>query len=178
MADSQQREWLIAHGIFPASAPPPTTDVLKAKMATYYYDVNDRVWGTWTDSDLKAWLVSHSVIKSDTQIAREKLVKLIEDNYSNAQDTLWSAWSDSQMREWLVEHGVTNVPAQRDELIKLMHAKYDGTVAAGADYLTWPDARLRAYLRNRGIDESALPTDRPGLLRTSRPSSIISLLSF
>lgn len=31
----------------------------------------------------------------------------------------------------------------------------------------WPDARLRAYLRERGISEDALPTDRPGLLRES-----------
>ena len=31
----------------------------------------------------------------------------------------------------------------------------------------WPDARLRAYLRERGISEDALPTSRPGLLRKS-----------
>lgn len=29
----------------------------------------------------------------------------------------------------------------------------------------WPDARLRAYLRERGISENALQTNRPGLLR-------------
>jgi len=34
--------------------------------------------------------------------------------------------------------------------------------------LTWPDARLRAYLRNHGLDESKLPTDRPGLLQEVR----------
>ncbi|KAJ7607405.1 hypothetical protein FB45DRAFT_430572 [Roridomyces roridus] len=165
---SYMREWLIAHELYPASAPPPATDVLKAKMAHYYYDVNDSVWSTWSDSDLKAWLVSHNVIKSDAQIQREKLVKLIEDNYANAQDTVWGAWSDSQMREWLIEHGVDKVPAKRDQLVKMMHAKYDGAMATGADYLTWPDARLRAYLRNRGIDESALPTERPGLLQETR----------
>lgn len=106
------------------------------------------------------------MVKSDAQIQREKLVKLIQDNYVNAQDALWESWSDSQMREYLVERGAKNVPAKRDELVKLMHAKYDDAAGASASYLTWPDARLRAYLRNHGLDESALPTSRPGLLRT------------
>ena len=92
-------------------------------MAHYYYDVNDSVWSTWSDSDLKAWLVSHNVIKSDAQVQREKLVKLIEDNYTNAHDTMWAAWSDSQMRDWLAEHGEKTVPAKRDELIKAANEK-------------------------------------------------------
>ncbi|KAJ6554568.1 hypothetical protein B0H19DRAFT_1071938 [Mycena capillaripes] len=167
-SDSYMREWLIAHDIVAPDAPPPTTDVLKAKMAQYYYDVNDSVWSTWSDSDLKAWLVEHNVIKSDAQIQREKLVKLIEDNYVNAQDTLWEAWSDSQMREWLIEHGEKTVPAKRDQLVKLMQSKYSSAADSTAAYLTWPDARMRAYLRNHSIDESALPTTRPGLLQETR----------
>jgi len=167
-SDSYMREWLIAHDVYPADAPPPTTDILKAKMAQYYYDVNDSVWSTWSDSDVKAWLVSHGVVKSDAQIQRDKLVKLLEDNYVNAQDTLWAAWSDSQMRDWLVEHGEKTVPAKRDELVKLMQKKYNEAAGVSASYLTWPDARLRAYLRNHGLDESALPTSRPGLLQETR----------
>jgi len=167
-SESYMREWLIAHDLVAPSDPPPTTDVIKAKMAHYYYDVNDRVWSTWTDSDIKAWLVSHNIIKSDAQIQREKLVKLIDDNYVNAQDTLFDAWSDSQMREWLVEHGAKNVPSKRDQLVKLMQSKYDDASGASAAYLTWPDARLRAYLRNHGLDESALPTSRPSLLQETR----------
>ena len=34
-----------------------------------------------------------------------------------------------------------------------------------AEYLVWPDARLRAYLREHGVSEAHLPGDRPGLLR-------------
>ncbi|KAJ7701557.1 hypothetical protein B0H17DRAFT_1045804 [Mycena rosella] len=168
-SDSYMREWLIAHDLVAPGAPPPKTDVLKAKMAQYYYDVNDSVWSTWSDSDIKAWLVEHGVVKSEAQLQREKLVKLIQENYVNAQDTLWGAWSDSQMREWLVQHGATNVPAKRDELIKLMQAKYnDASGSTPFAPLVWPDARLRAYLRNHGMDESALPTSRPGLLQETR----------
>lgn len=49
--------------------------------------------------------------------------------------------------------------------------RYPGASANVASYLVWPDARLRAYLRERGINENALPTSRPGLLRTSDMSS-------
>ena len=35
-----------------------------------------------------------------------------------------------------------------------------------AAYLTWPDARLRAYLRQQGVSEEYIPGDRPSLLRT------------
>lgn len=49
----------------------------------------------------------------------------------------------------------------------LINAKYSEANARTAAYLTWPDARLRAYLRNQGISEDALPTSRPGLLRKS-----------
>jgi hypothetical protein len=68
------------------------------------------------------------------------------------------------MRDWLAKHGEKTVLAKRDELVKLMQKKYNETAGLAASYLTWPDARLRAYLHNHGIDESALPTSRPGLL--------------
>jgi uncharacterized protein YjdB len=112
-------------------------------MAQYYYDVNDSVWSTWSDSDIKAWLVAHNIVKSDAQVQREKLVKLIEDNYTNAQDTMWEAWSDSQMRDWLAEHGEKTVPAKRDELVKLMQKKYNETAGLTASYLTTPYFILR-----------------------------------
>ncbi|KAJ7803730.1 hypothetical protein B0H14DRAFT_1634140 [Mycena olivaceomarginata] len=135
-------------------------------MAQYYYDVNDSVWSTWSNSDLKPWLVAHNIIKSDVQVQREKLTKLIEGNYTNAQDTMWEAWSDSQMCDWLAEHGEKTVLVKRDNLVKLMRKKYNETAGLAASYLTWLglDARLRAYLHNHDIDDSALPMSRPGLL--------------
>ena len=45
------------------------------------------------------------------------------------------------------------------------HKDYSDRSAA---YLTWPDARLRAYLRTHGIPEDGLPTSRPGLLQETR----------
>jgi hypothetical protein len=95
------------------------------------------------------------------------VVTICRDNYTSASDTIWGAWSDSDMRNWLIENGYLRSGAQvkRDELVKAINDKYKDTSTRTAAYLTWPDARLRAYLRERGVSERALPTSRPGLLR-------------
>lgn len=53
-------------------------------------------------------------------------------------------------------------------MVKLINQKYNEANARSSAYLTWPDARLRAFLRNHGLSENALPTSRPGLLREYR----------
>ena len=45
-------------------------------------------------------------------------------------------------------------------------SRYNDQHARLASYLTWPDARLRAYLREQGVSEEHIPADRPNLLRT------------
>ena len=45
-------------------------------------------------------------------------------------------------------------------------SRYNDQHAKLAAYLTWPDARLRAYLREQGVSEEYIPGDRPNLLRT------------
>ena len=74
------------------------------------------------------------------------------------------------MRSWLIDHGYLRSDAQktRDELVKLMQDKYTDVASRTAEYLTWPDARLRAYLRENGISDDKLPTTRPGLLQEVR----------
>jgi len=71
-----QHEWLITHGLIKSDYE-KKRDALEAKMALYYYNINDSVWSTWGDSDLKAWLVEHGIVKTDAQIKRDKLVKLV-----------------------------------------------------------------------------------------------------
>ena len=44
--------------------------------------------------------------------------------------------------------------------------RYSDQHAKLAADLTWPDARLRAYLREQGVSEKYIPGDRPSLLRT------------
>ena len=60
--------------------------------------------------------------------------------------------------------GPVSCSSRRKYLIRHRYTDASDNVAS---YLVWPDARLRAYLRERGISENALPTNRPGLLRKS-----------
>lgn len=87
--------------------------------------MTDTVWGTWSDSQLKGWLIKNNYIKSDTQIKREQMVNLVEENYSKASDTMWSAWSDNSIRQWLIDNGYLRTDAQvkRDELVKTINEK-------------------------------------------------------
>ena len=87
----------------------------------------DTVYSSWTDSQMRDWLIEHNIIKSNAQIQREKLQQLIHDNYANAKDTVWGAWRDSDMRDWLLEHGYIDnrnaIQKKRNELIELMNEK-------------------------------------------------------
>ncbi|KAI0052480.1 hypothetical protein FA95DRAFT_1483570 [Auriscalpium vulgare] len=170
-SDSYAHEWLVAHGLATSTAPPPRASILE-RLKWYYYDVTQRVWNTWTESDMKSWLVEHNIVKSDAQVSREKLERLVADNYLSAEDTVWAAWGDSDIRAWLIEHNYITAPKAekltRPELVRIINSKYTDVSSRTAPYLVWPDARLRAYLREHGLSEDALPTSRPGLLQEAR----------
>ena len=90
--------------------------------------VQDTVYSSWTDSQMRDWLIEHNILKSDAQVQREKLQKLIADHYANARDTVWGGWGESDMRQWLVEHGYIDdrsaAGKKKDELVALMSDKY------------------------------------------------------
>lgn len=48
-----------------------------ALMHKYYYGLQERAWSAWADADMKWWLVEHGIIKTDAQLQREKLEKLL-----------------------------------------------------------------------------------------------------
>ena len=47
-------------------------------MKKYYYNCADSVWNTWSDSELKAWLIDHGFLKNDVERHRDDLVKMLE----------------------------------------------------------------------------------------------------
>jgi len=168
-SDSYIRGWLTSKGLI-ESDHEKNRDYLAEQMKKYYFDPSDKVYNAWSDSELKSWLADHDVIKPEAQVKREKLIKIMSDNYSGARDTIWGSWSDSEIRTWLIDNGYlkSDAQAKRDELVKLINDKYKDYNGRSAAYLTWPDARLRAYLRTHGISEDGLPTTRPGLLQETR----------
>ncbi|KAJ3798061.1 hypothetical protein GGU11DRAFT_663722, partial [Lentinula aff. detonsa] len=95
----KQREWLASHNLIDNRSPiEKSRDEYLDLMRTYYYNHSQRVWDTWSESDMKAWLVEDGIIKSDAEVKKEKMRKLIQDNYVHSQSTLNSAWTESQMR--------------------------------------------------------------------------------
>jgi hypothetical protein len=108
------------------------------------------------------------------------MLKLVKDKYSSALDTLYLGWTDSQIKGWLVSNGYIRSDAQkrRDELVKMFNDKYSNLAGAingrAVEYLTWPDARLRAFLREKDYDEEkVLPGTRAGLIRESYYTFVI-----
>lgn len=93
---------------------------------------------------MREWLIEHGYIKSDVQKTRDELVALMSDKY---------VWVISSFLSRMLTGGLWD--------------RYNDYSSRTAPYLVWPDARLRAYLRENNISEDALPTSRPGLLRTS-----------
>ncbi|KAG2145468.1 uncharacterized protein EDB93DRAFT_1151239 [Suillus bovinus] len=160
-SDSYMREWLISHNLLSPSDTASRSTLL-GEMKKYYYSLHDKVWSVWSDSELKSWLVEHGFLESDAQKKRDELVKMVEDNYASASDSVWDAWNDSDIRQWLSEHGYT------DDINFAQKKACNDISERTAAYLMWPDARLRAYLRERGVSEAALPTNRPGLLQETR----------
>lgn len=71
-----QRGWLVSKGLIKSDYE-EDRDYLIGQMKKYYYDSSDKVYGVWTDSELKSWLVDHNVIKPEAQVKRDKLIRLV-----------------------------------------------------------------------------------------------------
>lgn len=55
-------------------------------------------------TELRKWLISNNVIKSDYEAKRDEYLKLVTDNWNSVTDTsaYWKTWTDSDLRncEW------------------------------------------------------------------------------
>ncbi|KAF9073044.1 hypothetical protein BDP27DRAFT_1216537 [Rhodocollybia butyracea] len=153
-SDTYMHDWLASHNLIDTrSSLQKSRDEYLDLMRDYYYTSSQRVWDSWSESDMKQWLVDNGIVKSEAEIRKEKMRRMVQDNYSNAKSTAVSAWSESQMRNWLIENGYmkSDAQAKRDEVVKMFKDKYDTVSASAASYFVWPDARLRAYLREHSI---------------------------
>ena len=60
-------------------------------------DSKDYVYSTWTDNQLRDYLVKKGVIKSNQQATRDQLLTFMRNAYANATDPVWEAWSESYL---------------------------------------------------------------------------------
>lgn len=52
-------------------------DSLINKMNYYFYTPQQKVYDTWSESELRNWLINHDIVKSSAQIDKRKLQKLV-----------------------------------------------------------------------------------------------------
>ena len=78
------------------------TDTLSGWVATgtdnalkTFDESKDYVYSTWADTQMKEYLVSRGVLKSDAQKTRDQYLKLMKEHYAAVADPVWQAWSDS-----------------------------------------------------------------------------------
>lgn len=135
-----------------------TDDALKA-----FNESQDYIYSTWDDSQMKDYLVSHGVLKSDVQKTRDQYLKLMKENYAAVADPVWGAWSDSYMvssqrtvpsyttltsvqRSWLVSKGLikTDYHKNRDYLAEQMKKYYYDS--SEKVYNTWSDSEIKSWL--------------------------------
>ncbi|KAF7192269.1 Stress response protein ish1 [Pseudocercospora fuligena] len=93
-----------------------------------YGNVQDWIFDTWTESQLKAFLDYHN-IPNPSPRTRDSLLHTARANYQKAADKagetaaypgnwLYQSWSDSDLKAWLDERGVpVPQPSTRDKLV-------------------------------------------------------------
>lgn len=115
------------------------TESLLAQVKSYWHETSDQasdsyssvqdwVFNSWTDSQLKAFLDYHG-IPNPTPRTRDSLLQSARSSYQSAANKvgettaypgnwLYESWSDSDLKAWLDERGVpVPQPSTRDKLI-------------------------------------------------------------
>lgn len=58
-------------------------------MTTKYDQTKDYVYSTWSDAELKKYLVDQGIIKSDSKKKRDELLKYMKDSYDEAASNVY-----------------------------------------------------------------------------------------
>ena len=73
-----------------------------------------------------------------------------------------------RMRQYLARKGVLTHASTYEELLQLMQKHAQSAAATASAYVSWSDAKLRGFLKDRGVQVEALPSSRGELLRAMR----------
>jgi len=78
------------------------------------YDASSYLWNTWSDSELRAWVVKEKAADNAkaADMKRHELENLVSANYNKASDTISSAWNENSMKGWLVKNGLLKSDAE------------------------------------------------------------------
>jgi len=128
----------------------------EAQTEEAYSSVQNWVFNTWTESQLKAFLDYHG-IPNPSPRTRDSLLSTVRSNYQSVAnkagetasypgDWLYTSWSDSDLKAWLDERGVpVPQPGNRDKLIATIRRNaYLASQSASKNYASASSAAAGA----------------------------------
>ncbi|CAE6370176.1 unnamed protein product [Rhizoctonia solani] len=178
--DGDKRAWLAANGILSPDVEleeqekgPEGLDKL---MENYFFEEDQTVYSTWTEAGLQMWLVSRRLVPREEALtlSRSDLIDRVASNYLAAEMSGCHGWTPAEAREWLEKNGhAKEAEAATDkDVFEVMMKYFNRGSDATAEFMVWPDSRLRAFLRARGVKEPKVgKRQRPDLVHMVRVRS-------
>ena len=135
-----------------------------------YYDTKSYVYSTWSNNELKSWLIKNGYLKSKEEKTRDELLNLLDKYYTKSREVVISSWNDVDLHKWAVNNGLIKSDAEvkRQQLEKIAHEKYDKLTSVAQPYIAWSDARLRGWLRSHAPDAAKVAKTRNELISQVR----------
>lgn len=180
---SELKAWLIAHNIPYPSESTSTADDLRASVKANwdtasswsqdqynaaqksFTSVKDDSFDTWTESDLRSWLLERGIVSPNSK--QEELVLLAKHHYNDYQNAA------KQWGEWASASASSAASTATDSVKEFAAARTDDAQHVLDDskdyvYSTWDDNRLREYLVKQGVLKTKEQKTREELLKMMR----------
>ncbi|KAJ1302604.1 hypothetical protein OPQ81_002921 [Rhizoctonia solani] len=190
--DGDKRAWLAANGILSPDVEleeeEKGLDGLNKLMENYFFEEDQTVYSTWTEQELQMWLISRRLIPREEALSldRSALIDRVASNYLAAEMSSCHGWTPAEAREWLQQNGhgeEANATTDKD-IFEVMMKYFNKGSDAMAEFMVWPDSRLRAFLRVRGVKEPKIgKRQRPDLVHmvrvrsSQKPTTVADLVS-
>ncbi|CAE6526427.1 unnamed protein product [Rhizoctonia solani] len=178
--DGDKRAWLAANGILSPDVEleeeEQGSDGLNKLMENYFFEEDQTIYSTWTESELQMWLISRRLVPREgaSSLDRSGLIDRVASNYLAAEMSSCHGWTPAEAREWLEQNGHAEEAktATDKDVFEVMMKYFNKGSDATAEFMVWPDSRLRAFLRARGVKEPKVgKRQRPDLVHMVRVRS-------
>ncbi|CAE6344037.1 hypothetical protein RSOLAG22IIIB_03032 [Rhizoctonia solani] len=178
--DGDKRAWLAANGILSPDVEleeeEKGSEGLNKLMENYFFEEDQTVYSTWTEQELQMWLVSRRLIPREEALSldRSELIERVASNYLASEMSSCHGWTPAEAREWLEQNGHPEEAAAATDknVFEIMMKYFNKGSDATAEFMVWPDSRLRAFLRARGVKEPKVgKRQRPDLVHMVRVRS-------
>jgi len=180
---TELKAWLIAHNLpYPSESTSTTDDLRAAVKANWdtasswtqdqynsaqksFTSVKDDSFDTWTESDLRSWLLERGIVSPNSK--REELVLLAKHQYTDYQNAAkqWGEWASASASSAASEATDTVkefAAARTNEAQQVLDDSKDYV------YSTWDDNTIREYLVKQGVLKTKEQKTRAELLKMMR----------